>query len=156
MGAEIYHELSRPVRVSRAGRFAFLMSPFLLLCHCVSQSQAVEAPAAERQRGGHFDTVVSRLLRRPPWRILVSRELGYRGLRRAPVAQWTEQWVSNPKVVGSNPTGGASKKSQDFACRLAELPAKYHVSSEIVFERDWFCGQEKISPAKSARATPPK
>lgn len=28
----------------------------------------------------------------------------------APVAQWIAQWISNPLVVGSNPTGGAKRK----------------------------------------------
>ena len=31
-----------------------------------------------------------------------------RALRAAPVAQWIESRTSNPKVVGSNPTGRAS------------------------------------------------
>jgi hypothetical protein len=30
----------------------------------------------------------------------------------APVAQWIAQWISNPLVVGSSPTGGAKRKEE--------------------------------------------
>lgn len=32
----------------------------------------------------------------------------------APIAQWIEQWISNPSVVGSNPTGSANRETYEY------------------------------------------